>query len=47
MNSRHVYIWNYYSFSTSSSKYKASAVGGFLMFFMKIFLNIRKGTNIE
>jgi hypothetical protein len=27
------------------SKYRASAVGGFLVFFMKFSLNIGKGTN--
>jgi hypothetical protein len=47
MNSRHVYIGNYYSFTTPSSKYRASAVGGLLMFFIKFFLNIKKRTNIE
>jgi hypothetical protein len=47
MNSRHVYIENHYSFPTPSSKYRASAVGGFFMFFMKFFLNIGKGTNIR
>jgi hypothetical protein len=47
MNSRHVYIENHYSFPTPSSKYRAFAVGDFLMFFMKFSLNIRKGTNIE
>jgi hypothetical protein len=46
MNSRHVYIGNYYSFPTPSSKYRVSAVGDFLMFFMKFFLNIGKKTNI-
>jgi hypothetical protein len=40
MNSRHVYIGNYHSFPTPSSKYRASAVEGFLMFFMKFSLNI-------
>jgi hypothetical protein len=46
MNSRHVYIGNYYSFSTPSSKYRASAVGGFLMFFdvfHEIFPKYREG----
>jgi len=47
MNSRHVYIGNHYSFPTPPSKYRASAVGGFLVFFMKFSLNIGKGTNIE
>jgi hypothetical protein len=46
MNSRHVYIRNYYSFPTLSSKYRVSAVEGFLMFFMKFSLNIGKETNI-
>jgi hypothetical protein len=46
MNSKNVYIGNYYSFSTPSSKYRASAVGGFLMFFIKFSLNIGKETNI-
>jgi hypothetical protein len=46
MNSKHVYIGNYYSFSTPSSKYRASAVRGFLTFFMNFFLNIGKGNNI-
>jgi hypothetical protein len=46
MNSRHVYIGNHYSFSTPSSKYRASAVGGFFMFFMKFSLNIGNETNI-
>jgi hypothetical protein len=52
MNSKHVYIRNYYSFPTHSSKYRVFDIGGFfffffLMFFMKFSLNIRKGTNIE
>jgi hypothetical protein len=38
MNSRHVYIGNHYSFPTPSSKYRASAVEGFLMFFMTFSL---------
>jgi hypothetical protein len=38
MNSRHVYIGNHYSFTTPSSKYRASAMGGFLMFFMTFSL---------
>jgi hypothetical protein len=46
MNSKHVYIGNYYSFSTPSSKYKTFAMEGFLIFFMKFFINIGKGTNI-
>jgi hypothetical protein len=46
MNSRYVYIDNYYSFPTPSSKYRVSVVGGFLIFFMKFFLNIGKGTII-
>jgi hypothetical protein len=47
MNSRHVYIGNYYSFSTPSSKYRISVVRGFLMFFIKFSLNIGNETNIE
>jgi hypothetical protein len=43
MNSRHVYIENYYSFPTPSSKYRVSAVGGFLMFFHEIFPKYREG----
>jgi hypothetical protein len=42
-----MYIENYYSSPTPSSKYRESAVEGFLMFFMKFFLNIGKGTNIK
>jgi hypothetical protein len=33
MNSRHVYIGKYYSFSIPSSKYRASAVEDFFFFF--------------
>jgi hypothetical protein len=57
MNSRHVYIGNYYSFptfssksfqkKTFSSKYKAYALGDFLIFFMKFFLKIKKGIDIK
>jgi hypothetical protein len=43
MNSRHVYIGNYYSFPTQLSKYRASAVRGLLMFFMKKFSKYREG----
>jgi len=42
MNSRHVYIGNHYSFPTSS-KYRASAVRGFFMFFYEIFPKYREG----
>jgi hypothetical protein len=42
MNSRHVYIGNYYSFSTPSSKYKASNVGGFFDIFHEIFSKYRE-----
>jgi hypothetical protein len=42
MNSRHVYIGNYYSFSTPSSKYRASVVGGFFDVFHKNFHKYRK-----
>jgi hypothetical protein len=47
MNSRHVYIGNYYSFPTPSSKYMASVVEGFFMFFIKFSLNIDNEINIE
>jgi hypothetical protein len=43
MNSRHVYIGNHYSFPTSSSKYRASAVGGFFDVFHEIFSKYREG----
>jgi hypothetical protein len=43
MNSRHVYIGNYYSFSTPSSKYKAFVVWGFFDFFHKFFSKYREG----
>jgi hypothetical protein len=43
MNSRHVYIGNHYSFSTPSSKYRASAVGGFFDVFYEIFPKYREG----
>jgi hypothetical protein len=44
MNSRHVYIGNYYSFTTPSSKYRASAVGGFFFYvFHEIFPKYKKG----
>jgi hypothetical protein len=47
MNSKHAYVGNHYSFPIPSSKYKTSAVRGFLMFFMKFSLNIEKETNIK
>jgi hypothetical protein len=42
MNNRHVYIDNYYSFSTPSSKYRASAVEGFFDVFHEIFPKYKK-----
>jgi hypothetical protein len=43
MNSRHVYIGNYYSFSTPSSKSRVSAVGGFFFYvFHEIFPKYRE-----
>jgi hypothetical protein len=41
MNSKHVYIGNYYSFSTPSFKYRVSAVR-FFDIFHEIFLKYRK-----
>jgi hypothetical protein len=43
MNSRHVYIENYYSFPTLSSKYRVSAVGGFFNVFHEIFPKYKEG----
>jgi hypothetical protein len=43
MNSRHVYIVNHYSFPTPSSKYRASAVGGFFYVFYEILPKYREG----
>jgi hypothetical protein len=45
MNSRHVYIGNYYSFPTPSSKYRVSAVWGFFDVFYEIFLKYREGNH--
>jgi hypothetical protein len=42
MNSRHVYIGNYYSFPTPSSKYRVSAVEVFDVFY-EIFPKYREG----
>jgi hypothetical protein len=44
MNSRHVYIGNHYSFPTPSSKYRASAVGGFFDVFHEIFPKYKEGS---
>jgi hypothetical protein len=41
MNSIHVYIGNYYLFSTPSSKYRVSALRGFFDVFHEIFLKYR------
>jgi hypothetical protein len=42
MNSKHVYIGNYYSFPTPSSKYRVSVVGGFFDVFHEIFSKYRE-----
>jgi hypothetical protein len=48
MNSKHVYIRNYYSFPTHSSKYRVFDIGGFFFFFFfnvfyEIFIKYKKG----